>query len=131
MTGKYLGQLRTEATHIKSNNKIITDAPIDNNGKGEAFSPTDLLCASLASCMITIAGISANTHQIFLGEVNWEITKIMGTEPRRVVEIGIKFYFPNNQFSEKDKAIIMRAALNCPVAKSLSTDIKQDIAFIF
>lgn len=131
MKGKYLGDLRTEATHLKSNNTIITDAPPDNNGKGEAFSPTDLLCASLAACMITIAGIAARTHGIDLDGVSWETTKIMGTEPRRVTEIGIKFIFPKRGYSEKDIAIIKNAALNCPVAKSLNPEIKQNIVFEF
>jgi uncharacterized OsmC-like protein len=129
--GKYLGDLRTELTHLKSNNSIITDAPPDNNGKGEAFSPTDLLCASLASCMITIAGIAARTHQIDITGTTWHITKIMGTDPRRVIEIKIQFYFPKKEYSEKEISIIKNAALNCPVAKSLHPEIKQSVEFIF
>lgn len=131
ITGKYMGSLRTELHHIKSNNRIITDAPTDNNGKGEAFSPTDLLCASLASCMITIAGIAAQTHGFNIDGVNWEIIKTMGVNPRRVVEIGIKFNFPKNNYSEKEMEIIKQAALNCPVAKSLSPEIKQIVEFVF
>jgi uncharacterized OsmC-like protein len=131
ISGKYKGSLRTESLHIKSNNLIITDAPTDNNGKGEAFSPTDLLCSSLASCMITIVGIAAQTHSINIDGVSWEIIKVMGVNPRRVVEIGIKFNFPKNNYSQKEMDIIKLAALNCPVAKSLNPEVKLNIEFVF
>ena len=127
----YLGNLRTQATHVLSGNALLTDAPLDNNGKGEAFSPTDLLCSSLASCMITIAGIAAQTHSINIDGVSWEIIKVMGVNPRRVVEIGIKFNFPKNNYSQKEMDIIKLAALNCPVAKSLNPEVKLNIEFVF
>lgn len=127
----YLGDLRTEATHLASNNKIITDAPIDNHGKGEAFSPTDLLCSSLASCMLTIMGITANTHNINIKNTEIKATKIMANDPRRVIEIIIEMNFPTNSYSEKEKQMLMNAAKTCPVAKSLHPDIKQTISFNF
>lgn len=127
----YLGNLRTEASHLASGNKIITDAPIDNHGKGEAFSPTDLLCSSLASCMLTIMGITANTNNINITNTEILATKIMGNDPRRVVEIIIEMSFPTNSYSEKEKQILMNAAKTCPVAKSLHPDIKQTITFNF
>src|ERR1043165_2653085 len=95
MTGVYLGELRTEATHLKSGNKIITDAPLDNNGKGEAFSPTDLTCASLNSCMMTLMGILANREGINLTGLTSEIIKIMASNPRKIGEIQITFNFKN------------------------------------
>ncbi|MCC7050408.1 MAG: OsmC family protein [Bacteroidia bacterium] len=131
MTGQYLGGLRTQSTHLKSGNIIITDAPTDNQGKGEAFSPTDTLSAALASCMITIAGIAANTHGFDLTGTNWEVTKVMGTDPRRVTEIHIIFYFPKNNYSEKEKKIIENAILTCPAAKSLHPDLQQKVSLIF
>ncbi len=85
----YLGGLRTEATHLQSGTKIITDAPVDNNGKGETFSPTDLLAASLGSCMLTIMGIAANTHGIDIDGTKTSITKIMAASPRRVAEVVV------------------------------------------
>src|SRR6476469_8137736 len=96
----YNGSLRTTSTHLKSGKVIITDAPIDNQGKGEAFSPTDLLATSLGNCMITIMGIASNTHQIDLGELTAEVTKVMAANPRRVSEVHVSFNFPNkNQYS--------------------------------
>src|SRR4051812_15967366 len=83
----YLGDLRTEATHIQSGNTLITDAPVDNKGKGEAFSPTDLLAGSLGSCMMTLMGIAANTHQINFSGATMKVTKIMVNNPRKVGEI--------------------------------------------
>jgi putative redox protein len=128
---KYLGELRTEATHVRSGNKLITDAPPDNQGKGEAFSPTDLLATSLGSCMMTIIGIAARTHGFNVDGTDIRITKIMAENPRRVAEVVIEFDFPVNQYSEKEKAIIKNAAKTCPVAKSLHPDLKQTIVFSF
>lgn len=126
----YNGSLRTTSTHLQSGKEIITDAPVDNKGKGEAFSPTDLLATSLGNCMITIMGIAAETHQIDMGEVSAEITKIMATEPRRVSEIHVSFNFPKkNDYSEKQKKILENAALTCPVHYSLHPDIKRIIDF--
>ncbi|WP_353140296.1 OsmC family protein [Pseudopedobacter sp.] len=127
---KYIGSLRTTATHLKSGETIITDAPVDNNGKGEAFSPSDLLATSLANCMITIMGMAANTHDIKLGEVEAEVTKVMVTEPRRVSEIHVNFNFPNKSvYSDKEKKILEHAAMTCPVFYSLHPDIKKEVQF--
>lgn len=128
---KYLGQLRTESTHIKSGKVLITDAPTDNKGKGEAFSPTDLLAASLASCMLTIMGISAENHGLKVAGIDCNITKIMQTNPRKVAEIIIEFNFPENNFDEKQKEILKNAAHSCPVALSLHPDLKQKVIFNF
>lgn len=127
---KYIGSLRTTATHLRSGETIITDAPVDNNGKGEAFSPSDLLATSLANCMITIMGMAANTHNIDLGKVEAEVTKIMATEPRRVSEVHINFDFPNkSNYSDKEKKILENAAMTCPVFYSLHPDIKKEVQF--
>lgn len=126
----YNGSLRTTSTHLQSGKEIITDAPVDNKGKGEAFSPTDLLATSFGNCMITIMGIAAVTHDIELGEVTAEITKVMATEPRRVSEIHVSFNFPNKEdYSDKQKKILENAALTCPVHYSLHPDIKKIINF--
>jgi uncharacterized OsmC-like protein len=132
IVGKYLGDLRTVSTHLRSGKEIITDAPTDNQGKGEAFSPTDTLCASLAACMVTIAGIAANTHGFDITGTTWEITKIMASDPRRVQEVKIRFIFPKQiKYSDKEKKIIEHALINCPVAKSLHPDLKQTIVLEF
>jgi len=127
----YLGELRTSAIHLASGNKIITDAPIDNNGKGEAFSPTDLVATSFASCVLTIMGIGAKGHGFSIDGTTVEVTKIMGTEPRRIVEIIATFTFPSNQYTEKQKAFIKHIVDTCPVAKSLHPEIKQMVSFNF
>ena len=125
----YSGNLRTQATHNASLNSIITDAPLDNNGRGEAFSPTDLVCAALGSCMTTIMGIVANRHQLNIEGTRIEITKIMAAEPRRIAEIILQFTLPPHQFSEKERALLEQAARTCPVALSLHPDIKQTVTF--
>ena len=126
---KYQGELRTHATHVRSGNTLITDAPIDNQGKGEAFSPTDLLATSLGSCAMTIIGIAARSHGFNVDGTVIRITKIMADNPRRVGEVIVEFDFPKNNYSAKEKAIIENAARTCPVAKSLSPDLKQSILF--
>jgi putative redox protein len=128
---KYLGDLRTEATHVKSGVKILTDAPTDNNGKGEAFSPTDLVCNALASCMMTLMGIVGKRHDIDLVNMDVEITKIMASEPRKIAEILIDFNFHNNNYTDKEKVILINAAKTCPVALSLHPDLKQTVNFNF
>lgn len=128
----YVGGLRTESTHLQSNNIIITDAPTDNHGKGEAFSPTDLMSTALANCMITVMGIKAkNENMTSIDGTVAEVTKVMYSEPRRVGEIHIKLIFPKNNFSEKEKKIYENTAHTCPVAKSLHPDLKQVIEFIW
>ena len=124
----YSGDLRAESEHLQSGNKIITDAPIDNEGKGEGFSPTDLVATSLANCMLTIMGIVARRHEVNIDGTRADVEKIMGTEPRRITEIQIEFYFPGN-YDSKTKTILEKAALNCPVAKSLAESLQQSIGF--
>ena len=127
----YLGGLRTKATHLKSGNTLITDAPLDNKGKGEAFSPTDLLATSLGSCMMTIIGISAQTHGFDVDGTEFHITKIMAENPRRVAEVIVEFDFPKRQYSEKEKAIIWHSARTCPVLLSLHPDLVKTIKMNF
>jgi putative redox protein len=131
MTGIYLGELRTEATHLKSGNKIITDAPPDNNGKGEAFSPTDLTCASLNSCMMTLMGILANREGIDLTGLRSDIVKIMASNPRKIAEVQITFTHTALNATSVQKEKLKRAALTCPVALSLEPSIKQTVTFNF
>ncbi len=128
----YLGELRTEATHVQSNTTIYTDAPKDNYGKGEAFSPTDLVATALASCMISIMGIVAMKEGITeVDGTTAEVTKIMYAEPRRIGEIHVKVTFPKGAYTDKEKRIYEHAAHTCPVAKSLHPDLKQVIEFIW
>lgn len=125
----YLGELRTEATHLQSGNRIITDAPTDNQGKGEAFSPTDLLAASLGSCALTLMGIKAREHNLAIDGTSLKITKIMGSNPRRVTEIVLDFEMLGLNLSDKDKLILEHTAMHCPVSKSLHQDLKQTFSF--
>lgn len=131
-TVKYTGELRTEAVHVKSGNTIITDAPTDNHGKGEAFSPTDLVATALACCMISVMGIVSMKEGITKtdGAVA-EVTKVMYADPRRIGEIHITLTMPKNNFSDKEKKIYEHAAHTCPVAKSLHPDLKQVVTFIW
>ncbi|MBR5073753.1 MAG: OsmC family protein [Bacteroidales bacterium] len=130
MLTKYKGNLRNEVTHLQSGTTILTDAPLDNHGKGESFSPTDLLASSLGCCMLTIMGISAESYGFSLEGTTVETEKIMGTDPRRVVEIKIDFHFPEgSNFTPQQKRIIESAAKTCPVANSLHPDLKKTINF--
>ncbi|MBA4304912.1 MAG: osmotically inducible protein OsmC [Sphingobacteriaceae bacterium] len=126
----YLGELRTQATHIRSGRQIITDAPVDNHGKGEAFSPTDLVSSALVSCMMTVIGIMAQTHQIDVSGMEGEVLKVMGTDPRRISELKVLLRFPRD-YKEHDRVLIERTARTCPVAKSLHPDLGQDIQFSY
>lgn len=129
---KYLGNLRTEAQHLKSGQKIITDAPIDNKGKGEAFSPTDLVCVALSSCMLTTIGIVANRENIDLTGLTTEINKTMSSNPRKIAEIEIVLAFSNGEkLTESQKELLKRTALSCPVALSLNPEIQQKVSFSF
>ena len=122
----YQGDLRTSAIHLQSNNEIITDAPTDNQGKGKAFSPTDLLATSLASCMLTIIGIKARDMEIDITGTTAEVTKVMTADPRRVSEIHVAITF-NRQLDEKTQKIFYNTALTCPVAKSIHPDIMKKV----
>jgi len=124
----YLGELRTEPVHVQSGTHIITDAPLDNQGKGEAFSPTDLMSASLGSCAMTIMGIAARTHGIDMDGATASITKIMAANPRRVAEIVVEFKFPKT-YTEKEQKILEHAALTCPVYLSLHPDLVKTVSF--
>lgn len=126
----YLGNLRTESVHISSNDMILTDAPRDNNGKGEAFSPTDLVATSLSSCILTVIGIISKRIKYDLINTKSSVKKIMSNNPRRIVEIVVKIEFSQSADS-KTRSIIEKTALNCPVSKSLHPDIKQNISFIW
>ena len=125
----YKENLRTEATHLKSGKTVITDAPLDNNGKGEAFSPTDLLSTSLGACMLTIMGIAAQKHEIGIGKIEVIVGKHMASEPRRVSQIDILMKIEENGLTEKQKKILENSALTCPVAKSLAPEIVQNVSF--
>ena len=131
MTGLYQGELRTEMTHLRSGNKIITDAPPDNNGKGEAFSPTDLACAALSSCMMTLMGILARREGIDLAGLRSDIVKIMDNNPRKIAEVQIVFTHVNLVASDVQKEKLKHAAQTCPLALSLSENIKQTVTFNF
>jgi uncharacterized OsmC-like protein len=127
----YLGGLRTSATHVRSGNTLITDAPVDNKGKGEAFSPTDLLATSLGSCMMTIIGIAAQTNNFDVDGTIIRITKIMAENPRRIAEVVVEFDFPERNYTEKERAIIRHAATTCPVYLSLHPDLIKTIRMNF
>jgi len=126
----YKGALRTVAKHLKSETVIETDAPTDNQGKGERFSPTDLLATSLGSCMLTIMGIKARDMNVPLDGTEVIIQKFMKAEPRRVSGIDVRFNFPSTlQLNKKEKTILENAALTCPVAKSIHPDIEVNVDF--
>jgi uncharacterized OsmC-like protein len=134
MTTEYLGDLRTSATHLASETVIITDPPLDNQGKGEAFSPTDLVSAALSSCMMTIMGIVARRENIDLVGLKSQVTKIMASDPRRISGITIVFELPTEKIealSQKQREVLKRAAYTCPVALSLHPDINQNVTFNF
>lgn len=128
-TVTYLGELRTKAVHLNSGDEIITDAPTDNQGKGEAFSPTDLMSTSLASCMLTIMGIAANAHGIAIENTKCEVEKYMDANPRRVGRIVVNVYMPAKSYDEKQKKILELAAKTCPVSLSLSENTKIEMLF--
>jgi putative redox protein len=125
---KYLGGLRTESTHLQSGAKIVTDAPVDNHGKGEAFSPTDMVANSLATCMLTVMGIKAQDLNIDFTGATADVTKVMGTEPRRITEVHVVFNM-GIKVNEKTQTILERTAHTCPVHQSLHPDIKKEITF--
>ncbi|RAR75619.1 OsmC family protein [Flavobacterium aciduliphilum] len=124
----YLGDLRTTSIHLQSGIESITDAPKDNNGKGAAFSPTDMVANSLATCMLTVMGIKARDLEVDFSGSTAEVTKIMATDPRRISEIHITFQM-NLAADEKTKTILERTAMTCPVFYSLHPDIKKEIVF--
>lgn len=130
MTSKvtYLGDLRTASIHLQSGTEILSDAPVDNNGKGEAFSPTDTVANALASCMMTIMGIKARDMNVDLKDSTASVTKIMNAEPRRIGAIEITFEMVGTT-DQKNKTILERAAMTCPVFLSLNDEIEKRITF--
>lgn len=127
---KYLGDLRTENVHVQSGAKIITDAPCDNRGKGQAFSPTDLLATALGNCIMTIMGIKAMDNGIDLVGTRLEITKIMANDPRRVAEVIVEFFFPQDKtYTDEEKRLVESVAGTSPVPLSIHPEMKQTIRF--
>lgn len=132
MTSKviYTGDLRTEATHLRSGSKIENDAPVDNHGKGERFSPTDMVATALATCMLTTMGIAANTHSIDIIGTECDVEKIMVPDPRRIGEIKVWMRFPKDKtYTDKERSIMEHAAMNCPVILTLHPDCKKTVEF--
>ena len=125
----YLGDLRTESVHLQSGSRILTDAPTDNRGKGEAFSPTDMLATALGTCILTIMGIKAIDNNIDIRGTKLDITKIMASDPRRVDEVIMEFHFPDRTYSEEEKKMIESVAGISPVPLSVHSDLKQTIRF--
>ncbi|WP_022655823.1 OsmC family protein [uncultured Desulfovibrio sp.] len=129
ISAKYLGELRVECTHTQSGTKIITDAPMDNHGKGQAFSPTDLCATALGACAMTIIGLYAQNHGVNVTGAEMEITKSMSADPRRIGKVEVSFTMPNRPYSEKEKIVMERAAHTCPVHLSLHPDVEQVFTF--
>jgi putative redox protein len=126
----YKGELRTNATHIQSGTLIETDAPTDNQGKGERFSPTDLVATALGTCMVTTMAIKARTMDIELNGTRLEVTKVMVSDPRRIGKIIAHVFFPDTlQLDDKQKEILERTARTCPVERSLHPDVELDMQF--
>ncbi len=126
---KYLGDLRVECVHNASGAVIITDAPVDNQGKGEAFSPTDLCATALASCATTIMGIYARAHDIDITGMTVEVVKTMSASPRRIGKLEVTFNMPQREYSDREKKALINAAHTCPVHLSLHPDIEQIFTF--
>ena len=128
---KYIGELRTQSTHLKSSDIILTDAPVDNNGKGDAFSPTDLVASALCSCMTTVMGICAEKNNFELPKSTAHVTKVMESHPRRISKIIIEINFDKNNLSNQQIEKLTAVAKGCPVAQSLNSDLIQDVIYNF
>jgi putative redox protein len=126
---KYLGELRTENMHLQSGEILITDAPLDNQGLGRTFSPTDLAATALGDCIMTVMGIAARARGINIDGTTYEITKVMTDGPRRIGEIHVTFQFPSDRYSDTEKKILEAVHKTCPVALSLHPEIKQVITY--
>lgn len=133
MTSKviYKGNLRTECEHLQSKSKFITDAPVDNQGKGEAFSPTDTVATAVASCMLTVMGIKARDMEVDIEGTTAEVTKTMAANPRRISGVEVAVSVKGDVLSEKERTILENAAKTCPVLQSIHPDIEQDITFSY
>jgi putative redox protein len=127
----YKGDLRTEITHVRSGSIITTDAPVDNKGKGENFSPTDMVASALGSCIFTIMGIAAREHGFSIDGATCRLTKIMTENPRKIGEIQIEFDFTGNDYSDKQKKILEYCVKTCPVALSLDESVFQNVSLNF
>lgn len=127
----YLGDLRTECVHLRSGQKTITDAPTDNHGRGEAFSPTDLTATSLGTCLITVMGIAARNHHINIDGARVEVTKHMASDPRRIAGVDLRVVMPAGHYGPRERKLLEKAGLTCPVALSLHPDLVQNIEFIW
>ncbi len=121
----YQGDIHTECQHLRSGQIIHTDGPIDNFGKGEAFSPTDLVATALGACMLSIMGIAAKTHEIDIVGARAEVLKIMAENPRRIARIEVDIFMPEKTYSDKEKAILTHAAKSCPVGRSLNENLEE------
>lgn len=130
MTSKvtYNGELRTECVHLQSNDSFVTDAPVDNNGLGQAFSPTDTIATGLASCMLTMMGIKANGLEVDLKGATASVTKHMAASPRRISKIEVEVHLPK-EISDKNRKILVHTANTCPVHYSLHPDIEKVITY--
>jgi len=128
---KYLSDLRTEIVHVRSGSVIITDAPIDNKGKGENFSPTDMVASALGSCIFTIMGIAAREHEFSIDGSSCKITKIMTDSPRKIDEIKIEFDFTGMDYTDKQKKILKYCVKTCPVALTLNESVFQNVTLLF
>ncbi|MFD1874014.1 OsmC family protein [Hymenobacter bucti] len=130
-TARYEGQLRTEATHVASGTIIQTDAPVDNHGRGEAFSPTDLVGTALGTCILTTMAIVAERHDIELKGSTVQVKKTMSQDaPRRIAQLNVDLQLPAS-LSESDRTLLERVAHTCPVALSLHPEIRQEIRFVY
>jgi putative redox protein len=127
----YKGALRTECKHLRSGNSILTDAPVDNKGKGETFSPTDLVATSLAACILTTIGIKLEEKGVDITGAKAEVEKVMASDPRRISEINMKIYMPAKNYSDKEKVLIEKIAHHCPVGRSLNADLKETMEIIW
>jgi uncharacterized OsmC-like protein len=130
-TTKYKGDLRTEITHVRSGSIITTDAPVDNKGKGEYFSPTDMVASALGSCIFTIMGIAAREHGFSIDGATCKITKIMTESPRKIGEVKIEFDFTSNEFTDRQKKMLEYCVKTCPVALSLNESVIQNVTLLF
>src|SRR5690606_38545922 len=130
-TVHYHGELRTTCTYVRSNSSITTDAPVDNHGKGEAFSPTDLLATSLATCMLTTMGIRAAKENILFTTASAEVIKIMYANPQRWTGLTVNVNLEDLDLTDEQRKIMEETAINCPVAKSLHPEIRQEIHFSY
>lgn len=130
-TVQYPGNLRTEATHLKSGDTLLTDAPTDNHGLGETFSPTDLVATALASCMLTVMGIKAHAMSKSMDGASAEVTKVMQSGPRRIQRVEVTLHVPIGKFTAEERELLERIGRGCPVARSLSEQTEQRVTFVW